>query len=200
MAATKIFGLAQHVNRKLTRDTEYDFPQSFEPQQYNTAMITGHRYITNSYRVEVDKLIMMAVNQGVKKFFTGMALGTDQVAAEIFIYHKLKWTAVIPCADQDSLWKPRQQSHYKKLLAQATEQICLYKNYSPGVMQARNAWMVKRSDLCLAVFSGDPHNRGGGTATTFKMARDKNLLIYQYVPAERKYLIIQPTHKQLTLF
>ena len=200
MAGSNIPALLQRVNRKLTRDTEYDFSQSFEPQQYNTAMITGHRYITDSYRVEVDKLIMMAVEQGVKKFFTGMALGADQVAAEIFIYHKLKWTAVIPCADQHLLWKPRQQSHYKKLLAQATEQVCLYQNYSPGVMQARNAWMVRRSDLCLAVFSGDPHNRGGGTATTFKMARDKNLLIYQYVPAERKYLIIQPTHQQLTLF
>jgi hypothetical protein len=52
----------------------------------------------------------------------------------------------------------------------------------------------------LAVFSGDPHGQGGGTATTFEMAKRHNLLIYQYVPHERKYIILQPIHKQLSLF
>jgi uncharacterized phage-like protein YoqJ len=199
MAASNIPALAQRIDRTLNRETQYDFSEAFEPKEYNTAMITGHRSIGLSYRIQIEKLIMMAVNQGVKKFFTGMALGVDQVAAEIFIYHKLKWTAVLPCADQHLLWKPRQQSHYKKLLSQATDQVCLYKNYSPGVMQARNAWMVRRSDICLAVFNGDPHGIGGGTATTFNLAKEKNLLIYQYVPSG-EYHIIEPTHQQLSLF
>ncbi|MEG4248726.1 SLOG family protein [Microcoleus sp. Pol10D4] len=201
--ATNVFALAQHIDQSLNRETQYDFSEYselFEPKEYHTAMITGHRWISQSYKPYIDKLIMMAVNQGVKKFFCGMALGADQVAAEVLIYRKLNWTAVIPCADQHVLWKRRQQTHYKKLLAQATEHVCLYKNYSPGVMQARNSWMVKRSDICLAVFSGDPHGVGGGTATTFNMAKQKNLLIYQYVPAERKYLIIEPSYHQLRLF
>ncbi|MEG4587229.1 SLOG family protein [Microcoleus sp. MOSTC5] len=204
MATTKIPALLQHIDRTLNRENQYDFSEYselFEPKEYHTAMITGHRWInTQGFKPYIEKLIMMAVNQGVKKFFCGMALGVDQLAAEVLIYKKLNWTAVLPCADQHILWKPRQQSHYKKLLAQATDHVCLYKNYSAGVMQARNSWMVKRSDICLAVFSGDPHGMGGGTATTFDMAKQKNLLIYQYVPAERKYLIIEPTHHQLSLF
>jgi len=62
-------------------------------------MITGHRWISSIvYKPEIEKLIMMAVNQGVKHFFCGMALGVDQLAAEVLIYHNLKWTAVLPCA------------------------------------------------------------------------------------------------------
>ncbi|MEG3933770.1 MULTISPECIES: SLOG family protein [unclassified Microcoleus] len=198
MAASNIPALQQRVNRSLNRETQYNFHEPFDVKEYHTAMITGHRWF--DYNIPIDKLIKMAVKQGVTKFLCGMALGTDQVAAEILVRRKLKWTAVIPCADQHLLWKPREQSHYKKLLEQATDQVCLYKNYSPGVMQARNAWMVKRSDICLAVFSGDPHGVGGGTATTFEMARNHNLLIYQYVPAESQFLIVEPAHRQLRLF
>ncbi|PSB52161.1 DUF1273 domain-containing protein [filamentous cyanobacterium Phorm 6] len=161
-------------------------------------MITGHRWF--DHNPPIDKLITMAVNQGVTHFLCGMALGTDQVAAEVLSIRRLKWTAVIPSADQDKLWKPRQRSHYRNLLEQATKQITLYKEYKSGVMQARNQWMVKRADICLAVFSGDPHGVGGGTATTVKMAHDRNLLIYQYIPAESRFTIIEPLHKQLTLF
>src|SRR4028119_1317853 len=109
MATTQIPGLAQRIDRTLNRETQYNFEQPFEPKEYNTAMITGHRWINSQgYKPYIEKLIMMAVNQGVKKFFCGMALGVDQLAAEVLIYKKLKWTAVIPCADQHLLWKPRQ--------------------------------------------------------------------------------------------
>lgn len=190
------FGLLQHVNRQLNRNTQYDFDE-LEDKEYQTAMITGHRWF--NHVPPIEKLIKMALNQGVKHFLCGMALGTDQVAAETLIRLGLKWTAAVPCADQDKLWKPRQRSHYRKLLSQATKVVTLYDTYSPGVMQARNLWMVKRSDICLAVFSGDPHGVGGGTAMTVKMARDRNLPIYQYIPAEARFSIVEPA-KQLNLF
>ncbi len=142
----------------------------------------------------------MAVNQGVTHFLCGMAIGADQTFAQALVDRKLEWTAVIPCADQANLWKPHQRSHYKKLLDKATKQVTLYQQYTPGVMQARNLWMVKRADLCLAVFSGDPHGVGGGTANAFKMARYRNLLIYQYIPAESKLTIIEPAYQQMSLF
>ncbi len=183
----------------LNRDSQYNFDELFEGKEYNTAMITGHRWFVKQ-NLPIDNLITMAVNQGVTHFYCGMALGTDQVAAEVLIYRKLKWTAVIPCADQDKLWKPRQRSHYRNLLEQATKQVTLYETYSPGCMHARNLWMVKRADICLAVFSGDPHGIGGGTASTFKMARDRNLLIYQYIPDGAKYAIVEPTYQQMRLF
>jgi hypothetical protein len=101
MAASKISALLQRVNRTLKRETQYTFEGPFDTKEYQTAMITGHRWF--KYDIKVDKLITMALNQGVTKFLCGMALGTDQVAAEILVRRKLKWTAVIPCADQHKL-------------------------------------------------------------------------------------------------
>lgn len=183
----------------LNRDSQYNFPEPFE-KEYHTAMITGHRRYGSLYAPEMDKLITMAVNQGVTNFLCGMALGADQVAANLLVGRGLKWTAVIPCADQDKLWKPRERSHYKQLLEKATKRVTLYQQYSPGVMHARNLWMVERADICLALFDGDPYGVGGGTASTFKLARDSNLLIYQYIPGQSKYAIIEPTYQQLSLF
>ena len=197
--STKPYGSIeqQHADRAITRESQYNFPES--EKEYHTAMITGHRWFTN-YKPPIDKLITMAITQGVKHFLCGMALGTDQVAAELLVSRGLKWTAVIPCPNQDEFWKPRQRSHYRKLLEQATKQVTLYPEYSQGVMHGRNLWMVKRSELCLAVFSGDPHGVGGGTASTVKLARDRNLLIYQYIPAESKFAIIEPDYEQLSFF
>ncbi len=194
------YGLLKHVDRRLNRETQYNFDEPFEGKEYRTAMITGHRWCGEHHSTNIEKLIEMALNQGVSHFLCGMAIGTDQIAAKILVRRNLKWTAVIPCADQDKLWKPRERSHYRKLLEKATKQVTLYSEYRTGVMHARNLWMVKRADICLAVFSGDPHNVGGGTATTVKMARDRNLLIYQYIPAESKYTIIEPAYQQLSLF
>lgn len=191
--------MLKHVDRTLNRKTQYNFDEPFESKQYNTAMITGHRWIKHN-NPPIDNLITIALNLGVTHFLCGMALGTDQNAASVLCIRKLKWTAVIPCADQDKLWKPHQRSHYKKLLEQATKQVILYPSYSPGVMQARNLYMVKRADICLAVFDGDPHGVGGGTATTVKMAIDRNLTVYQFNPVNSQFSMIEPGYKQLSLF
>ena len=193
------YGLLQHVDRKLNRETQYNFDKSFDKKQYNTAMITGHRWIKNN-NPPIDNLITMAVNLGVTHFLCGMALGVDQNAAEVLCIRGLKWTAVIPCADQDKLWKPRQRSHYKKLLEKATRRVILYPQYSPSVMHARNLWMVKHSEICLAVFDGDPNKVGGGTATTVRMALDRNLTIYQFNPTNSEYSMTEPPWKQMNLF
>jgi hypothetical protein len=66
--------------------------------------------------------------------------------------------------------KTASSRHYKKLLARATKQVTLYSPYSRGVVPARDLWMVKRSDICPAVFCGDHHGVGSPTAT-FKVAR-----------------------------
>ncbi|MDB9513909.1 SLOG family protein [Kamptonema animale CS-326] len=166
------------------------------------ALFTGHRYITSAWNREINHLINLALECNVNEFFVGMALGSDQVAAEILTKRKLNWTAVVPCGDQAELWKPRQRSHYKRLLSAANRTVTLYPTYSPGVMQARNLWMVKRSQICLAVWSG---NDSGGTALTVSMAKEHNLTIIQFnplIPTNSKYrfFLHQPMYQQLSLF
>ncbi|WP_374825305.1 SLOG family protein [Aerosakkonema sp. BLCC-F183] len=162
------------------------------------AFFTGHRYIDEfGFANHINQLISYARQLGTTEFYCGMALGTDQIAAKLLIKHQLKWTAVIPCADQDEKWSKQQRSHYHKLLDAASKQIVLYSKYSAGCMQARNLWMVKRSDLCLAVWDGRDN---GGTAMTVNAAIDRNLPIIQFNPSNSKFSKIDPQYQQLSLF
>jgi len=172
-----------------------DEPEDFE-MEYHTAFFTGHRYITVFYKADLNKLIDMALNQGVSDFLCGMAVGTDLLAAECLLDRALPWTAVIPCADQYERWPVHQQQRYHGLLRQADKQIVLYPKYEDGVMQARNLYMVKHSDLCLAMYDD---SKTGGTALTIKMARQYQKLIFRCNPHTNRFLIDEPSN-QLSLF
>lgn len=158
------------------------------------AFFTGHRDITN-IKDAINQLIDMAWERGVTEFMNGMALGTDQQAAEVLIEQQLHWTAVIPCKDQDRLWSLQQKLKYQELLKSASNKVVLYPKYTPGVMQARNQWMVKHSDICLAIYDG---RLTGGAALTVKMAIAHNLPVIQFNPRTLEIAVIEP--KQLSLF
>ncbi|MGA9382002.1 MAG: SLOG family protein [Phormidium sp.] len=163
------------------------------------AAFTGHRYIedfTTQWYKGMNNLIDLALEQKTTEFLVGMALGADQLFAKLLINRKLKWTAVIPCADQTELWKRSQQRQYNQLLAQATKKIVLYPKYSKGVMQARNLWMIKRSNLCLAVYDG---RNDGGTKLTVDMAIAHNRTVVQFHPFTYQLQLIEPA-EQLSLF
>ncbi len=194
------YGLIQHVERRLNRNTQYDFPETPEPI-YTNAMITGHRntYVSD---VAINRLIKMAIVQGVKHFYCGMAIGTDQAFARILTTYPVKWTAVVPCADQDRFWNRNQRAEYRRLLEQAKKQIVLQQTYDNNCMRRRNEYMVKRSDLCLAVFDGNPHGNPSGTAMTLKMVQAADMLCYQFNPVTGEYFVIEPVlgPVQLSLF
>jgi uncharacterized phage-like protein YoqJ len=88
------------------------------------AFFTGHRNI-DDIKDPINQLIDIALKRGVTEFLNGMALGTDQLAAEVLIKRKLNWTAVIPCKDQDRLWSLQQKVKYKELLKSASNKIVL---------------------------------------------------------------------------
>jgi len=169
--------------------------EDFE-MEYNTAFFSGHRYITVFYKAEINTLIDMALNQGVSEFLCGMAIGTDLLAAECLIDRALSWTAVIPCADQDERWPIHQQQRYHGLLRQTDKQIVLYPKYKDGVMQARNLYMVRHSELCLAMYDG---KSSGGTALTVRMAQQHHKLIFQCNPQTNVFSISENSN-QLSLF
>jgi hypothetical protein len=56
--------------------------QEPEMKEYNKAFFTGHRGINSSVSKSINKLIDMAIVQGVTEFFSGMAFGTDLLALE----------------------------------------------------------------------------------------------------------------------
>ncbi|EAW35121.1 SLOG family protein [Lyngbya sp. PCC 8106] len=163
----------------------------------NTAFITGHRVIHLRHTQQgIRQLTHLAIERGIITFLSGMALGTDQLAASIWSEMNLDWQAIIPCKNQSVLWTIDQQVHYRKLLVNANEIKVLYPKYKPGVMQARNQFMVKHSSLGLAIWDGYS-TTGSGTFLTVQMARKAKLPIIIFNPQTQE-ITFEPQHQQLS--
>lgn len=161
------------------------------------AFFTGHRYIDNGWNRQINQLIDLALQLNVQEFYSGMARGTDLTAAEVLTSRKLKWNAIIPCKNQDELWKISDKNRYAKVLKSASNVKILYPTYSPGVMQARDKWLVNHCDLCLGIYDG---REEGGTALTIKMAICRNIRIIVINPMNNKIFLHEPQFHQLSLF
>ncbi|SMC81820.1 SLOG family protein [Papillibacter cinnamivorans] len=131
--------------------------------------------------------------RGVTTFLSGMAQGTDLIAAEIAL--NLKWAdpslpvrlvAVIPHEGQADRWTVPCRERYFKILSEADEVITLHKQYTASCMHERNRYMVDASSYLIAVFGGAP----GGTKYTVDYAVKKGLdvVIFDPVTLKRRHI------------
>lgn len=119
-----------------------------------------------------------------EEFYTGMALGVDQIAALAIIELKeegknIRLHAAIPCANQEKKWPYASQMLYKAILSKAdTISFVSNEEYTPWCMQKRNEFMVDRADMILAIWDGS----SGGTKNCVDYAEKKNKLIHKMRP------------------
>lgn len=136
----------------------------------HTVCFTGHRVLGKQdvqALSQLDALLQLLYSQGYRDFLCGGALGFDLYAAERVIALREKHPDVrlifcLPCADQSAKWKRADCSRYERLLYLSDETRVLSPRYYDGCMQARNAYMVDRSYLCVAYMA---HLRGGTLST-----------------------------------
>ena len=154
--------------------------------------ITGHRFASLPFgtnegaescralkRAITDAMIELVELSGVREFLCGMALGSDQICAEIVLglksqYPDLKLSCWIPCAEQSKKWNQAQKMRYQQILRLSDEVVCLSDHSTPDCMRIRNETMVDRADFLLAIWNGKPR---GGTAATVRYAKSRALPI-----------------------
>ena len=140
--------------------------------------VTGHRRLgsrepynpTNMVATKVKELLGEEVTRIVDTNplgagfigISGMALGVDQLYAEVCIDMGLPWIAYVPCLKQWNTWPPKAVARYKDLVSKATDiwLPCGPVPYSFACMQFRNEAMVRDCTGLLAVWNGV----AGGTA------------------------------------
>ena len=115
------------------------------------------RIIDNLAHVRPDQII------------SGMALGIDQLAAQIAIDLNIPFIAAIPFIGQENKWPAVSQKHYNELLKYASKVVVVSEGgYNARKMQIRNEWMVNESDKVIAVWDGSD----GGTANCVRYAQN----------------------------
>lgn len=155
--------------------------------EYNidtTACFTGHRPeklggyerdnpVMNRLRVVLRERIAMAYEAGIRTFISGMALGLDQLAAELVlearaVHGDIRLVAAVPFDGQEGRWPVASQKHYHKLIQLADDCVVVCEGaYAAWKMQKRNEWMIDRSYLVIAVWDGST----GGTFNAVMYAR-----------------------------
>lgn len=121
-------------------------------------MITGNRKLQDpvSIRAELEKLID---ERRPDVAISGMAIGADQLFAEICIEKGIPLHAYIPFSGQESRWSATMQRRYRDILSHCEKKIIVCDSMSIGAYQARNVAMVNGSTRAIAIRDRKP----GGT-------------------------------------
>lgn len=114
-------------------------------------------------------------NNGEVEFTSGMALGTDIWLADIVVklrrkYPKVKLHCALPIENHSKMWNKKDKAIHSKMLDKADSyEIVSEGDYTSKCMLVRDAYMVERADMLLAVFDGSK----SGTGHTIDLAVSK---------------------------
>jgi uncharacterized phage-like protein YoqJ len=112
------------------------------------------------------------------KAISGMALGFDQMAAEVCLDLGIPLVAAIPCDNQDRMWPQESKDDYQDLLSKCSEVIIVNPGpYAAWKMQARNIYMVDNCEAMIAASDGTP----GGTKNCLDYAAEVNRKIIKTI-------------------
>lgn len=133
---------------------------------------------------------------------TGMALGGDQIFAELCLELRIPFIAAVPFRGQENRWPPSSQDAYRSLLGRAKEVVVVdelpdYRSESFGAKMAlRNVWMVDNSEKAIAVWDGSE----GGTGNAVKEILRRGRKLARLDPQTRMFSIEQVPDEGPTVF
>ena len=148
-----------------------------------TVCFTGHRpegmvFTEQQAKALLRPAIEACVRKGATNFITGMQRGIDLWAADIVLelkqsHPEIKLLAAIPFHGDifTSKWSQADKQHYTSVLQQASGVAYMAKEFNMSAYHARNRFMIDRSDLVIACWSG---KKSGGTYNAVCYANKQN--------------------------
>ncbi len=142
---------------------------------------TGHRpeklqRKETEIRIDLQREIRQAIQEGLTVFITGMARGIDIEAAEIVLQlreegYPVRLICASPYPGFENNWNGTWQNRYRVVIAKADLVRYICPQYSKGCFQIRNKWLVDHSARVIAVFNGQP----SGTKNTIDYAMSQHI-------------------------
>ena len=153
-----------------------------EENRSDTCCFTGHRHIPaseyNALDQRLEAEIENLIQQGVRYFGTGGAVGFDTMAAFAVLRLRMRCPhiqliLVLPCQTQARGWDKVNKKIYNQIRRQADKVVYVSKQYTPGCMQERNRHLVNHSAACICYLT----NPKSGAAYTVNYAKQSGLRI-----------------------
>jgi uncharacterized phage-like protein YoqJ len=143
---------------------------------------SGHRRMSLGQAFSAYSTLLKTINElisrGVINYYCGGALGFDLLAGEAVValrreHPEIRLYMVLPCRDQDALWRPRDRQRYAALLSEADEITYVSDVYTNTCMMERNRKLVAGSNVCVCYLTKE----SGGTYYTVGQAYKAGLEI-----------------------
>jgi hypothetical protein len=157
--------------------------------------ITGHRNLGNADTMSwVSSFLGDCVrHQSITMGLTSLAIGADQLYAEILLKFDVPYTAVIPCAAYEMTFGPEELKEYDRLLRRATNNCILsYLHPSEEAFYAAGKYIVENSEGLIAIWDGNPAKGLGGTGDVVKFAKELHVPVLHANPIKRQVRKILP--------
>lgn len=149
-----------------------------------TCCFSGHREMPAGWgrwrlAKRLEKAVIEQIENGIRFFGAGGALGFDTLAAQTVLklrgkYPDIKLILVLPCTTQAQMWSAEDVEEYECIKAKADKVVYTSQEYTKGCMFKRNRYLVDNSSVCICYLTRDT----GGTAYTVKYAQSKGLRIF----------------------
>lgn len=103
---------------------------------------------------------------------SALAVGADQIFAELALDSGARLTVVSPGGDYETTFTPGELAEFRRLRKRAHDHVRLqFPVVDDEAYYAAGAYIVDRSDVVLAVWDGRPARGHGGTADVVAYAR-----------------------------
>lgn len=137
---------------------------------------TGNRELYTTEEELRQAILEIFEKEQPTKIISGMAIGFDQIFAEVAVKHQVPFIAAVPIAEQASVWPAKAQEKYLRLLELASEVIIVSDSpYAAWKLHARNEWMVNNSDA-LVVYN---NKTDGGAVACLNYAKKQSKRIIE---------------------
>lgn len=146
----------------------YQIP--IEQKKRVSCAITGHRNLPNNFNREKAKSQLRAlIEDGIKIFYNGLAIGFDLTTAELLLelketYPQIRLHGCIPFYGQERYYTAEEAELYRRIVSQCDEVTVLDEAYHRSSYFKRNDYMIEQADVLYAYCTADH----GGTAYTLK--------------------------------
>jgi hypothetical protein len=150
--------------------------------------ITGHQrlddpsawpWVTEVMRNELLKLVPPLV--GV----TSLAIGADQLLARLVLEREGTIHAVLPFADIERSFSPKDLPSYRDLAERAAIEVLATFGTDEDAYLAAGRRVVQLSDILMAVWDGKPAKGKGGTADVVAFALSRCVPVIHINPITR---------------
>jgi len=116
---------------------------------------------------------------------TSLAVGADQLLAQLILERGGTIHAVLPFANIERSFAPEDVSTYRQLVRQATIEVLDTPGTDEDAYLAAGQRVVEMSDLIVAVWNGKPAKGKGGTADVVAYARRRGVPLIHIDPVAR---------------